>query len=37
MSPTAEEKIASRQRFSDRMAGDVEEALEKLDANPSSE
>ncbi|KAF8858505.1 hypothetical protein BDZ45DRAFT_673942 [Acephala macrosclerotiorum] len=37
MSPTAEEKIASRQRFSDRMAGNVEEALEKLDANPSSE
>jgi hypothetical protein len=37
MSLSHEEKIATRQRFSDMMKGHVEEALEKLDADPSSE
>jgi len=37
MPPAPEEQIASRQRFSDEMKADVEEALKKLDADPSSE
>ena len=37
MTLTAEERIASRQKMSDMMKGHVEEALEKLDADPSSE
>ena len=37
MSPAAKEQIASRQRLSDIMKGHAEDALKKLDDDPSGE